>query len=222
MGLFLEGLRRPQIWLVASAIEQVPFNNWNFDTNVWQENLTLTIHGRKGEPYFTEKTKLTLCVDPDYHILGGLGGALDTMKLHKWGQSKTYHPFQIKHLSIVCNYAFQCELRALSWWDLRFIGWLRHSFFWPILFILGGFRASNLLKFDRPYTLTLCRILFSRPPRTCLGANWGKLAYSLCFFSMWLPSVRFLTLAKSHNVHTHSWTLSWTFLKMYNDSSIAI
>ena len=34
MGLFLEGLRRPQIWLVASAIEQVPFNNWNFDTNV--------------------------------------------------------------------------------------------------------------------------------------------------------------------------------------------
>ena len=34
---------------------------------------------REGVPHFTEKTKVALCVDPDYHILGGLGGALDTM-----------------------------------------------------------------------------------------------------------------------------------------------
>ena len=34
---------------------------------------------REGVPHFTEKTKLSLCVDPDYHILGGLGGALDWM-----------------------------------------------------------------------------------------------------------------------------------------------
>lgn len=32
---------------------------------------------RKGVPHFLEKTKLSLCVDPDYHILGGLGGAIE-------------------------------------------------------------------------------------------------------------------------------------------------
>jgi len=37
---------------------------------------------REGVPHFTEKTKISLCVDPDYHILGGLGGALDTMAHH--------------------------------------------------------------------------------------------------------------------------------------------
>ena len=33
---------------------------------------------RDGEPHFLEKTKQGLCVDPDYHMLGGLGGAIDT------------------------------------------------------------------------------------------------------------------------------------------------
>lgn len=31
---------------------------------------------REGAPHFSEKTKLGLCVDPDYHILGALDGAL--------------------------------------------------------------------------------------------------------------------------------------------------
>ena len=78
LGLFVEGPRRPQIWFVASPIEQVPFNSI-FVIKISGSSQ----HYRKGEPYFTEKTKLSLCVDPDYHILGGLGGALDTMKLHQ-------------------------------------------------------------------------------------------------------------------------------------------
>ena len=35
---------------------------------------------RLGVPHFPEKTKLGLCVDPDYHILGALDGALAFMK----------------------------------------------------------------------------------------------------------------------------------------------
>jgi len=35
---------------------------------------------RDGVPHFLEKTKQGWCVDPDYHMLGGLGGALDTLK----------------------------------------------------------------------------------------------------------------------------------------------
>jgi len=35
---------------------------------------------RQGEKYFAEKTKAKLCVDPDYHILGALDGALKMMK----------------------------------------------------------------------------------------------------------------------------------------------
>jgi mannose/cellobiose epimerase-like protein (N-acyl-D-glucosamine 2-epimerase family) len=34
---------------------------------------------RKNEKYFAEKTKPKLCVDPDYHILGALDGALKMM-----------------------------------------------------------------------------------------------------------------------------------------------
>jgi mannose/cellobiose epimerase-like protein (N-acyl-D-glucosamine 2-epimerase family) len=34
---------------------------------------------RQGEKYFPEKTKPKLCVDPDYHILGALAGALMMM-----------------------------------------------------------------------------------------------------------------------------------------------
>ena len=34
---------------------------------------------RQNEPYFREKTKPKLCVDPDYHILGGLNGALSML-----------------------------------------------------------------------------------------------------------------------------------------------
>jgi len=29
--------------------------------------------------HFTEKTKLSLCVDPDFHILGAFAGALSMM-----------------------------------------------------------------------------------------------------------------------------------------------
>lgn len=36
---------------------------------------------RQAEKYFAEKTKAGLCVDPDYHILGALDGALKMMAL---------------------------------------------------------------------------------------------------------------------------------------------
>jgi len=35
---------------------------------------------RSGKPHFTEKTKLNLCVDPDYHILGAFDVALNMME----------------------------------------------------------------------------------------------------------------------------------------------
>ena len=31
---------------------------------------------RTHEPYFTEKTKLSLCVDPDFHMFGAYAGAI--------------------------------------------------------------------------------------------------------------------------------------------------
>ena len=34
---------------------------------------------RENAPYFREKTKPKLCVDPDYHIAGALAGALSMM-----------------------------------------------------------------------------------------------------------------------------------------------
>ena len=41
---------------------------------------------RQFEKHFLEKTKLSKCVDPDYHILGGLDGALRMMRVPKKGQ----------------------------------------------------------------------------------------------------------------------------------------
>jgi mannose/cellobiose epimerase-like protein (N-acyl-D-glucosamine 2-epimerase family) len=37
---------------------------------------------RENKPHFMEKTKRSLCVDPDYHILGGFDGALKMMALN--------------------------------------------------------------------------------------------------------------------------------------------
>ena len=35
---------------------------------------------REHTPYFLEKTKLSLCVDPDFHMMGAYAGALMMMK----------------------------------------------------------------------------------------------------------------------------------------------
>ena len=35
---------------------------------------------REHVPYFTEKTKLSLCVDPDFHMMGAYAGALTFMR----------------------------------------------------------------------------------------------------------------------------------------------
>ena len=40
---------------------------------------------RLGAPHFPEKTKLGLCVDPDYHILGALDGALAFLEGDRFG-----------------------------------------------------------------------------------------------------------------------------------------
>ena len=41
---------------------------------------------RLGVPHFPEKTKLGLCVDPDYHILGALDGALAFLEGARGGE----------------------------------------------------------------------------------------------------------------------------------------
>jgi len=72
------------------AIETQKAEYWEHYDKLWEYSWKHMVdhqHGswhrrlkRDGEKYFSEKTKLSWCVDPDYHILGGLGGALDMMK----------------------------------------------------------------------------------------------------------------------------------------------
>jgi mannose/cellobiose epimerase-like protein (N-acyl-D-glucosamine 2-epimerase family) len=73
--------------MLALATEQPEY--WQHYDKLWQYSWEVMIdhkHGswyrrcdRLGEKYFLEKTKPNLCVDPDYHILGALDGALKMM-----------------------------------------------------------------------------------------------------------------------------------------------
>merc|ERR1712196_477970 len=59
---------------------------WEIYDRLWEyawENFVDHKHGswhrranRQNELYFTEKTKLSLCVDPDFHMMGAFAGAL--------------------------------------------------------------------------------------------------------------------------------------------------
>ena len=56
---------------------------WDYSWNVFMDHENgswLRRLKRDGEPYFTEKTKLNLCVDPDFHMMGSYAGAIMMMK----------------------------------------------------------------------------------------------------------------------------------------------
>ena len=56
---------------------------WEYSWNMFMDHKNgswLRRLKRNGEPYFTEKTKLNLCVDPDFHMMGSYAGAIMMMK----------------------------------------------------------------------------------------------------------------------------------------------
>lgn len=75
--------------MLAISTEQDEY--WHHYNKLWRYSWRTMVdhkHGswyrrcnRLGEKHFLEKTKKGLCVDPDYHILGALDGALKMMNL---------------------------------------------------------------------------------------------------------------------------------------------
>ena len=56
---------------------------WKYSWEHFVDHLYGSWHRRKdrfNKNYFSEKTKVSLCVDPDFHQLGAFAGALSVMK----------------------------------------------------------------------------------------------------------------------------------------------
>mmetsp|Transcript_24735 Transcript_24735/g.76281 ORF Transcript_24735/g.76281 Transcript_24735/m.76281 type:complete len:433 (+) Transcript_24735:221-1519(+) len=56
---------------------------WRYSWDKWvdhEHGSWLRRMNREHVPYFTEKTKLSLCVDPDFHMMGAYAGALTFMR----------------------------------------------------------------------------------------------------------------------------------------------
>lgn len=65
----------PEYWMLYDKIWQYSWSHFvDHEHGSWHRRLS-----RENVPHFTEKTKQKWCVDPDYHILGGLDGALKMM-----------------------------------------------------------------------------------------------------------------------------------------------
>ena len=63
-------------WAIYDKLWRYSWDKWvDHEHGSWLRRMT-----REHVPYFTEKTKLSLCVDPDFHMLGAYAGTLTFMK----------------------------------------------------------------------------------------------------------------------------------------------
>ena len=64
--------KEEKYWAIYDKLWRYSWDKWvDHEHGSWLRRMS-----REHVPYFTEKTKLSLCVDPDFHMLGAYAGTV--------------------------------------------------------------------------------------------------------------------------------------------------